>query len=298
MAKSLKSDRPRLACEFTADRVIAARSSASGEALDVYTSRALPPGALAPSLTHSNVVSAGALAEAVAETLGAVAGKLRDAIAILPDTAVRITLLDFDTLPNKQLEADGVVRFRLKKSLPFDPETAVVSYDVQRVNGATRVVAAVVLRSVLEEYESAIRAAGFNPGVVAPSTLAALGPVGGEEPTLVVKVDASSTTLAIVDQDELRLFRTLEDSMAGELSADRLAENIHPSLAFYEDTYNVRVPRVMVAGLASAERLGPSLAAQTATRVEDLVLPSSAGSALQGALPASQLAAVVGALAG
>ena len=38
-----------------------------------------------------------------------------------------------------------------------------------------RVVAAVALASVIEDYESAFREAGFNPGVVLPSTLAALG---------------------------------------------------------------------------------------------------------------------------
>jgi len=36
-----------------------------------------------------------------------------------------------------------VVRFRLKKSLPFDVEKAALSYDVQRNNGSVQVVAAV-----------------------------------------------------------------------------------------------------------------------------------------------------------
>ena len=299
MAQSSKQpDRLRLACEFTAERVIAARANAAGDALEVYASRALPSGTLLPSLTHGNVAAPEALAQAVAEALGSVGGKSRDVVAVIPDSAVRITLLDFDTLPAKREEADGVVRFRLKKSLPFDPDIAAVSYDVQPANGVTRVVAAVVLRSVLDEYEAAIRSAGFNPGIVLPSTLAALGPVGGAEPALVVKVDPASTTLAIVDQDELRLFRTLEDSMAADVSADRLAENIHPSLAFYEDTYSVKVSRVLVAGLAAADRVGAALAAQTSTRVDDLVPLSSTGSALQGTLPPSQLAGVVGALVG
>ena len=38
-------------------------------------------------------------------------------IAVLPDAAVRVALLDFDSLPGKREEAEGVVRFRLKKSL-------------------------------------------------------------------------------------------------------------------------------------------------------------------------------------
>ena len=297
MAKGAKSGRPRLACEIAAERVIAGRGTASG-ALDAYTSLALSAGTVAPSLTHANVPRPEALRQAVTDALLPVAGGSRDVTVILPDNAVRVTLLDFDALPEKQQEADAVVRFRLKKSLPFDLENAAISYEAQRSNGAVRVIAAVVMRPVLEEYEEAFRDAGFQPGFVLPSMLAALGPVSGREPTLVVKVDAASTSLAIVDQEELRLFRTLEEGAAADLSAERLGENIHPSLAFYEDTYNVKVPRILLGGLASAERLGPSLQTQTGARVEDLVYIEAGESALQGALPASQLAAVVGALVG
>ena len=53
-------------------------------------------------------------------------------IAIVPDAAVRVMLVEFDTLPSDQDEALGVVRFRLKKSLPFDVDKAKVSYHAQK----------------------------------------------------------------------------------------------------------------------------------------------------------------------
>ncbi len=49
---------------------------------------------------------------------------------VVPDAAVRVLLLDFDQLPSKIAEALPVVRFRLKKLLPFDADTAAVSYQV------------------------------------------------------------------------------------------------------------------------------------------------------------------------
>ena len=94
---------------------------------------------------------------------------------MLPDAAVRVVLLDFETLPSKRDEAEGVVRFRLKKSLPFDVEKAKVSYHVQPSNVGVRVIAAVALANVVEDYEAAFRQAGYQPGVVMPSMLAALG---------------------------------------------------------------------------------------------------------------------------
>ncbi len=57
----------------------------------------------------------------------------KDVIAIVPDAAVRVMLVEFDTLPSDHEEALGVVRFRLKKSLPFDVDKAKVSYHAQKV---------------------------------------------------------------------------------------------------------------------------------------------------------------------
>ena len=55
---------------------------------------------------------------------------LRDVTVVVPDAAVRVLLLDFDQLPAKAAEALPVVRFRLKKLLPFDADDAMVSYQV------------------------------------------------------------------------------------------------------------------------------------------------------------------------
>ena len=66
-----------------------------------------------------------------ARLAGAVAGRSRDITLVIPDASTRILLLDFDTLPEKPQDADAVVRFRLKKSLPFDVDQSSVSFDRQ-----------------------------------------------------------------------------------------------------------------------------------------------------------------------
>ena len=109
------------------------------------------------------------------DTLARLGGRSRDVIAVLPDAAVRVVLLDFDALPTNRDEAESVVRFRLKKSLPFDVDKAKVSYHAQTSRPGMRVIAAVALSSVIEDYEAAFREAGYSPGVVMPSMLAALG---------------------------------------------------------------------------------------------------------------------------
>src|SRR5690348_18391221 len=97
--KKQKALRPRVACEITLDRVIAARASDRLSRLDMFTSRQLPPGTLAPGLNAPNVLNGEALRTAVTGALGAVSGNLRDVIVIVPDAAIRVLLLDFEALP-------------------------------------------------------------------------------------------------------------------------------------------------------------------------------------------------------
>src|SRR5271169_1396033 len=170
---SKSTARPHLACEVAADRVVAARAS-SGR-VELCASHSLPAGAVVPNLGNVNVLDGQVLRLAIAEALASVQDRSRDVIAVLPDAAVRVVMLDFDTLPDKQQDAEGVVRFRLKKSLPFNVDQAALSYEVHHMNGHVKVLAAVSPQPVLEEYESAFRDAGYSPGVVVPSMLAALG---------------------------------------------------------------------------------------------------------------------------
>ncbi len=287
--------RPPLACEVAADRVLAGRSADAGRLVEVCAARELAPGMLVPDLTESNLRDASAVRDAIASTLASIGGRSRDVIAILPDTAVRVVLLDFETLPTKAEEAEAVVRFRLKKSLPFNLEEARVSYHTQAAGTGLRVVAAVVLKSVLQEYESAFRDAGYSPGVVLPSMLAALGAADADKPTLVVKVDARTISIAILDQEQLLLFRTLENVRGVTISGEQLAEEVYPSVVFFQDTYNLNIDRVYVAGLPESGGAAPALKAQTGAHVEELVAASQIGS-MQGSVPRWRMAGVVGAL--
>ena len=289
------SARPRLACEVAADRVLAARAGSNGR-IELCTSRSLPAGAVVPNLGNVNVLDGRILRLAISEALAAVQERSRDVIAVLPDAAVRVVMLDFDTLPDKPQDAEGVIRFRLKKSLPFNVDQAALSYEVKRLNGHVKVLAAVSPQPVLEEYEAAFRDAGYSPGVVVPSMLAALGLVDTGAPTLVVKVDSVSISVAVVEGDELRLLRTLENASGASVTGAQIAADVYPSVVFYEDTYGAKVERVLVSGLPSMADITSALEAQIGLRVQSLVT----GRHLEGkesSAPASLLASVLGALA-
>jgi type IV pilus assembly protein PilM len=204
--------------------------------------------------------------------------------------------VEFDTLPSDKEEALGVVRFRLKKSLPFDLEKAKVSYHAQKVNDEVRVVAAVALGSVIEDYEAAFREIGFNPGVVLPSTLAAIGAADGKKPTMIIKVDAHTTSIAILNQDQLQLFRTLENGRGVTITGEQLAEEVYPSVVFFQDTYHLNIEQIYVAGLPESGGATPALKAQTGADVQELVSSAQLGTTASGSVPRWRMAGVVGAL--
>jgi type IV pilus assembly protein PilM len=161
------------------------------------------------------------LVSAVRKALETVALRAREVTLVVPDAAVRVLLLDFDALPSRMEEALPVVRFRLKKLLPFDADGAAVSYQVMSsAKGMVTVVAVAMPRDVLEEYEAVVRAAGFEPGAVLPSTLAALAGLPEEEsPVLVVNAGLQGVTTAIVRGGVLLLHRTVDLGLEGQTHA-------------------------------------------------------------------------------
>lgn len=211
--------RPRVAVEVRPEGIVAARSEESAGALAAVSRGELREGALSPGLRPGNVPDGAAVSAMVRRVLDGVAARSGErskyVTLIVPDAAVRVLLLDFDALPGKAAEALAVVRFRLKKLLPFDAEHAVVSYQVMSSGrDGVRVLAVAMPCDVLAEYEGLVTAAGYQPGAVLPSTLAALAGLdsleAGAAPVLLVNAGPFSVTTAIVQGGLLLLHRTVD----------------------------------------------------------------------------------------
>ncbi|WP_263378734.1 type IV pilus biogenesis protein PilM [Granulicella paludicola] len=278
-------NRPRVACEITPQGVVAARSADASSPLAAVARVDLAEGAVVPSLRPGNVVDRVAVAAAVRRALESIDAKPNsrnaDITLVIPDPAVRVLLLDFDSLTTKQAEALPLVRFRLKKLLPFDADEAMVSYQIMSSSrGLVRVLAVAIPRDVLSEYETAVREAGFEPGSVIPSTLAALAALDGEETSLLVNANKTGVTAAIVQSGILLLHRSvdlqhhegeilegIEEVSAEEAARDlqkvslgtEIAQSVSVAAAYFEDTLAKSPALVLSAGPLGAERLGRML---------------------------------------
>ena len=241
-----------LAVEVGPDRVAAARWGRTGS-LDGYAVESLPPGALVPSAVEANIVNGAAVKAAVADVCGRLRSRDEDVAMILPDTVIRVFVQHFEEFPRSAEEAVPILRWKLKKSVPFEADETLISYMRQapREAGVDVVIALARLR-IIREYESLAEGIGLHPGVVLSSSLAAISLLEDEKPTLLARVSGSALTTAIVRGGVLCGYRCTELPAHGaNLTPQMLLEEIFPVAAYYQDTWKESIQSVRVAGLGT-----------------------------------------------
>ena len=241
---------PPLAIEISQDRVAAARWTRTG-GLDSYAIEALPNGALMPSAVESNIVDAGAVRSAIAGLVSRLHAKDEDVALLVPDPVIRVFVQHFEQFPRSPQEAEPMLRWKLKKSVPFEADETVISYMRQapREDGVDVVTALARLR-IVREYEALAEGVGLNPGVVTSSSLAAITLLDDRQPTLLARVSGLALTTAIVREGVLCGYRCTElPAQNVELTPQMLLEEIFPVAAYYQDTWREGIQSVRVAGL-------------------------------------------------
>ena len=241
-----------LAVEVAPDRVAAARWSRTGS-LDGYAVESLPAGALIPSAVETNIVNSAAAKAAVANVCDRLRARDEDVALILPDTVIRVFVQHFEEFPRSAAEAEPMLRWKLKKSVPFEADETVISYMRQAPREAgLDVVTALARLRIIREYESLVEGISLYPGVVLSSSLAAISLLDDEKPTLLARVSGSTLTTAIVRGDILCGYRCTELPARGaDLTPQMLLEEIFPVAVYYQDTWQETIRSVRVAGLGS-----------------------------------------------
>lgn len=302
-SSSQAPDRPRLAVEIAPDGILAGRLQAADAALSAAAFAPLET-PLTAGLTTPVFPEREPVLQALRSALDSVEADGRDLTLILPDACTRILLLDFDTLPNKPQEVLPLVRFRLRRMLPFDADAAAVSYqllnpsNVAKKDAPVQVIAAAMSAEVREEVESMVRSMQREPGVLLPATLAAMAALPDTGSHLLVHTEQDSMTTAITHNGELLLYRTT-DRVNTELGD--MAQAVLIAAAYYEDALHVPLRELWVAGLESTDVLRQHLAADEAWQIPLRSLVNSQ-SFSAGAVPSEvdpgRFTSVVGALRG
>ncbi len=241
---------PGLVIEFTPERVSAARFTRAGS-VEGFAVETLPPGALVPSAIEANIVNAAALKTAISNLAGTLKIKDEDAALLVPDPVIRVFVQHFDDFPRSAEEATPMLRWKLKKSVPFEVDETLLSYMRQPSRGeGVDVVTAIARLRIIKEYEALLEAIDVRPGVVLSSTLAAISLLEDHRPTLLARLSGTSLTTAIVREGVLAGYRCTElPTTATMVTPQMLLEEVFPLAAYFQDTWQEGIQAVRVAGL-------------------------------------------------
>ena len=242
---------PPLVVEISSLGVSAVRrDSQTGEVM-ARARRDLPPGLLELSPNRPNIQDAAAFDEAVGGVISEL-GDLRrpDMALILPDNCSRLTVLDFDSLTGDAKERLKLIRWRLKKTVPFDVEAARIAYHTwPTANGVAALVAAGPAE-VIRQYEAPFEQRGLWPGHVTLSTCAALNLLPKDSMTLLAKRAGPALTMAAVEAGTVRMVRSVELTSPAESEDDwsEAARDIYPTMVFVEDHFGTAVNKLVLCG--------------------------------------------------
>jgi type IV pilus assembly protein PilM len=287
--------RPPAAVEIAPEGVLAAALTSSGQP-PVFAFVPLSAGAIIPGIGEPNLRAPEAISSAIRKALDQVSPRTRAVTLLLPDAAVRVFVLDFDSLPSRVAEADPVLRFRLRKMVPFEVEHAGLSYQILSESKTECKVLAVVLPSpILAEYEAAVRAAGYEPGVVLPSSLAALAAIDSLEAVLVATLSGLALTTVITNGNDLLLYRTLDLPEAAGPRLEEVQRGIAVAAAYFEDKLGAWPTQLHCSGNFRAEDFATWLGAPDLPVTELAPHPDTGAVTALGNI---SIAGVTGALAG
>ena len=253
MARWLDSiPHPLIACEIAANYVAAARWTRTGTGLDGFAVEPLSPGWVEPNPVEANLIDAAEVRAAVGRVFARLRAKNEDIALLLPDAVIRVFVLHFDVFPRKAEEAIPILRWRLKKSVPFEAEETLISYTRQppREDGVDIVTALARLR-IVREYEALVESMGLSPGVVMSSTLAAVPLLPDGKAALLARISGSTLTTAIVREGMLCGFRCISlPADAQHVTPQALLDEIYPLAAYYQDLWSEGISQVRLAGLS------------------------------------------------
>lgn len=267
---------PTIAVEIASRHVaaVSVRPGGHGISLRGHAVEPIPEGLVTPSLTATNVTDVEGVATAVRRALEAVGGRPRQVGLIVPDAAAKVSLVQFEQVPDRADDLRGLIAWQVQKSAPFKLADAQLAYAPAASGQPGAFVVIVARRDLIEQYEAVCSAAGTQAGVVDLSTINLVNAVLASESSgergdwLLVHGESCYTTIAIVRDDALVFYRNGQTEGGSEL-----ANFVHQSTMYYEDRLGGGgFQRIIVAGAvaddASFDTFRDSVEARTGLSVE------------------------------
>ncbi len=239
---------PGIACEISRQYFSVARMDPRRSLrVDGSAVGNLPQGLVEPSLIEPGVESIEELGKIIKSTLTK-AGVTTNRISLaIPDACARVAIHPLEALPSKQGEKTELLKWKLKKTVPYDIEDAHLSFVEQpTATGKNHVITATIHKAVLAQFEEVFESLGIHVGFITLSTFAAYELLARQhrdeirKSVLFMRVRSSNISSLIIQQEAVVFYRHTDFNFESPMdlmvnwSADPY-EEIHPCLMYYRD---------------------------------------------------------------
>jgi type IV pilus assembly protein PilM len=198
----------------------------------------LPTGAIVGSFGERNLNDPMAVGDIARDLLRRAGARGHEISVVIPDDSSRIAFITVESLPGKTEDREALIRWKLKKSVPFDVDSAQVAYQVLGPHDGPHekgidLMVALSPRSVVQEYEELLERLDIHAGYVVPSVVASMNLIApssaGSRPEdiLFVKIAPDSIATMVFQRGRPRFYRRVGD-MA-------LYDAVYPTLMYYQD---------------------------------------------------------------
>ncbi|MEW5977023.1 MAG: hypothetical protein AB1898_14570 [Acidobacteriota bacterium] len=264
---------PPVACEVSPEHFCVVRiGNRRPPTLERFSAVPLPAGLFVPSLIRPCISSFDEFENLVRTTLAKADLKPARISLAIPDAVAKVAVQALDTLPGKEGDRAQLLRWKLKKSVPFNIDEGSLAWREQRTpQGKYLTVTAGIAREVLSQIERVFQNLGIHVGYVTLSSFASFELLVRSDAqalqgsVLYIRTSPSSISSLIFQNGNLVFFRTSELDGAPEgpsrpatpaaAYVDRLYDEIHPCLMYYQDKIGAQgIERVYVSPHIDLER--------------------------------------------
>lgn len=279
---------PAVACEVNRRAVALVRlDSKNASLIERFSVTPLPSGLLVPSLIQPNITSLPDFLAILRSALAKADLRTPRISLAIPDASAKVAIHQFDMLPGNENERQHLLRWKLKKTVPFSVEEAHLLYIEHKAsNGKHNVFTVCIHKEVLMQYEDVFQRLGIHAGYISLASFAAfellnrMEPDLGQRSVLFLRARPTGTSSLIAQEGSVVFFRQVdyEGADAAEPSPGKasvgpspdLYDELHPSVMYYQDKLSPRpLDKIYV---ACPQEPAPALLASLAEKFKSPVL--------------------------
>jgi type IV pilus assembly protein PilM len=211
--------------------------------LEAFTAISFPPDILGFSMREENITNQDLFVAGIRDAYLKMLTKTTRISVSLPDGAGRVVLLDLDTRFKSRDEGADIIRWKMKKSFPFDVNELHLDYQIlqEKESGEISALVSLVSRKIIRQYEDCLAAAGLQVNYIDFSTFNICRLFSSRldvTDNAVLLVNHESTLSVLIFNNGLLQFYRSKELPGDSSSANRVYREISSSLQFYKDRHS------------------------------------------------------------